>query len=48
MIGEYPLFDSFCAAVFMVGTFIFTLGLINNLYVWTKGAGKGFGQTVKE
>ncbi len=48
MIGEYPLFDSFCAAVFMVGTFVFTLGLINNLYVWTKGTSKGLGQTIKE
>jgi len=47
MLGEYPLFDSFCAAVFMVGTFVFTLGLINNLYVWTKGAGQGLGQSIK-
>lgn len=48
MLGEYPLFDSFCAAVFMVGTIIFTLGLINNLFVWTKGSGKGLGQAIKE
>jgi len=48
MLGEYPLFDSFCAAVFMVGTFVFTLGLINNLYVWTKGTTRGFGQNIKE
>lgn len=48
MLGEYPLFDSFCAAVFMLGTFVFFLGLINNLYVWTKGSNKGLGQTIKE
>jgi hypothetical protein len=48
MLGDYPLFDSFCAAVFMVGTFVFTLGLINNLYVWTKGSGQGLGQSIKE
>jgi heterodisulfide reductase subunit D len=48
MIGEYPLFDSFCAAVFMMGTFVFTFGSINNLYVWTKGTSKGLGQTIKE
>jgi heterodisulfide reductase subunit D len=48
MLGEYPFFDSFCAAVFMVGTFVLILGLINNLYVWTKGAGQGIGQRLKE
>ncbi|MBU1262114.1 (Fe-S)-binding protein [bacterium] len=48
MLGEYPLFDSFCAAVFMLGTFVFILGLINNLYVWTKGTGRGIGQVIKE
>lgn len=47
MLGEYPLFDSFCAAVFMVGTFVLILGLINNLYVWTKGTGRGMGQVIK-
>ena len=48
MIGEYPLFDSFPAAVFMVGAFVFGLGLINNLYVWTKGSGQGLGQSIKK
>ena len=32
----------------MVGTFVLILGLINNLYVWTKGTGRGFSQTIKE
>ena len=48
MLGEYPFFDSFCAAVFMIGTFVLILGLINNLYVWTKGTGQSFGATLKE
>lgn len=48
MLGEYPLFDSFCAAVFMVGTFVLILGLINNLYVWTKGKGRTLNQIIKE
>jgi heterodisulfide reductase subunit D len=47
MLGEYPLFDSFCAAAFMVGLFIFALGLINNLYIWTKGTGRGVIRTSK-
>jgi heterodisulfide reductase subunit D len=48
MLGEYPLFDSFCPAVFIVGTFVLILGLINNLYVWTKGTGRPFSQIIKE
>lgn len=48
MLGEYPFFDSFCAAVFMIGTFVLIMGLINNLYVWTKGIDQGFGQTIRE
>jgi len=48
MLGEYPFFDSFCAAVFMVGTFVLILGLINNLYVWTKGKGRDIPQAIKE
>ncbi|MEK7275695.1 MAG: (Fe-S)-binding protein [Candidatus Desantisbacteria bacterium] len=47
MLGEYPLFDSFCVAVFMTGILVFILGLINNLYVWTKGNGQGVGQAIK-
>jgi len=41
MLGQYPLFDSFCAAAFMIGLFVFALGLLNNLYIWTKGMGRG-------
>lgn len=48
MLGEYPLFDSFSAAMFMVGSFVFFLGLIDNLYVWTKGTSEGLGHTIKE
>ncbi len=48
MLGEYPFFDSFCAAVFMLGTFILIIGLINNLYVWTKGIDRGVSETTKE
>ena len=48
MIGAYPFFDSFCAAVFMLGTFVLSLGLINNMYVWTKGINRGVGQTLGE
>ena len=48
MLGEYPFFDSFCAAVFMVGTFVFILGLINNLSVLRKGNGRGLKQIIKE
>lgn len=46
MLGEYPLFDSFCAACFLIGLFIFILGLINKFYVWTKGIGKGIIPTI--
>jgi len=45
MLGQYPLFDSFCAAAFMCGIFVLILGLINNLYIWTKGTGRGIFQT---
>lgn len=48
MLGEYPFFDSFCAAVFMGGTFIFLLGLLNNIYIWTKGTDRGIIQIIKE
>ncbi|MEW5768483.1 MAG: (Fe-S)-binding protein [bacterium] len=47
MLGEYPFFDSFSAAVFMIGTFVLILGVINNLYVWTKGTGPGLGRTIR-
>jgi heterodisulfide reductase subunit D len=48
MLGEYPFFDSFCAAVFMIGTLVLILGLINNLYVWTKGTNQSIGKIIKE
>lgn len=47
MLGAYPFFDSFCAAVFMLGTFVLFLGLVNNLYVWTKGVDQGLVNTLK-
>ncbi|MEW6007478.1 MAG: (Fe-S)-binding protein, partial [bacterium] len=48
MLGQYPFFDSFCPAVFIVGTFFFLVGLINNLSVWKRGIGRSLPCAIKE